>query len=206
MFAVRDETERTNMLHRHPKEFEFLKMNVRRVFRSHPRMVRFDAGSSSRQLRFFCFGCEIRSTTASLFMAEIRSTTFLLFLADIRASPSPTPCLSHIAMSAYVCLGRFYIQNMRARARASQPIHDGEERQRRRHVTMGCPLLLTEGWIEKLRPARGAVRVTQNPPQTPAEKLKDASLRLRSLTQTSTTSTPVEVGRRHSISQIALRT
>ena len=25
MFAVRDETERTNMLHRHPKEFEFSK-------------------------------------------------------------------------------------------------------------------------------------------------------------------------------------
>ena len=77
-----------------------------------------------------------------------------------------------MAMSAHVCLGRFYIQNMRARARASQPKHEGEERQRRRHVTMGCPLLLTEGWIEKLRPARGAVRVTQDPPQTPAEKIK----------------------------------
>ena len=167
-------------------------MNVRRVFRSHPRMVRFDAGSSSRQLRvFFFFG--VRDQIDNCFVISGQDqidNCFVIYGQDQIDNFSfiygrhQSVTLSYsvsvsLAMSAYVCLGRFYIQNMRARARASQPKHDGEERQRRRHVTMGCPLLLTERWIEKLRPARGAVRVTQDPPQTPAEKLKDASLRLR---------------------------
>ena len=107
--------------------------------------------------------------------------------------------------------------------------HDGEERQRCGQRTMSNALFLrTYGF--NMRPARGAVPVTQDPPSTPAakkkiEKKKVGMRRVTShhstpsrksdrethltdcaLTPTSTESTPVEVGGKQRISQIAFLT
>ena len=65
------------------------------------------------------------------------------------------------------CFGLYYgTTNMRARARPSNPQHDGEERQRCGRKTMSSALFLADVWM-KMRPARGPLRVTLDPPQTP---------------------------------------
>ena len=60
---------------------------------------------------------------------------------------------------------------MHARARPSNKQHDGEERQRCGRKTMSSALFLADVWM-KMRPARGAVRVTLDSPQTPASQKK----------------------------------